>query len=229
MTRIGEQADVLRALGRYLDEQVASGIEITAHEVFLAVSWQGASTEQGHRAYQEHDLEALRAHARALRQPASTAPRVSDGTLAELLRTLGQQLDEDDVEMHAIHQENDGFRVSGVVAGRYRTGLRFTSELLEMSAERRAARGTGVDTPIQVDPFGLVTVGAPVFTRDNQRLGKVGEVRGRSFRVETGFLKRDFWLPASSIESVSEGEPVLLMLAKAAVDDVKRYEAPVVP
>ena len=42
MPKIGEQGDVLRAIGRFLDDEGASGIEIRAHEVFLAISWQSA-------------------------------------------------------------------------------------------------------------------------------------------------------------------------------------------
>ena len=144
MVQVGEQADVLRALGQFLDEQHAKGIEIKSHEVFLSVSW-GSQADAGHRAYQEHDLEALRAQARAMRR--GIGGNTESGSLTELLRTVGQQLDRDHIEMNAIFQESEGFRVSGIRQGRYRTGLCFTSELLEMSAELRTTRGTGVDVP----------------------------------------------------------------------------------
>src|SRR5438045_1566052 len=39
MPSVGEQADILRALGRMFDEERANEIEITIHEAFLAVSW----------------------------------------------------------------------------------------------------------------------------------------------------------------------------------------------
>src|SRR4051812_33128759 len=116
MAREGGQADVLRALGRFLDEQGATGIEIKNHEVFLAVSWAQAGASAGQRAYQEKDLEGLREQARAMRK--GNAGGTPAGSMGELLRTLGQDLDEADVEVAGIAQEADGFRVSGSSRGR---------------------------------------------------------------------------------------------------------------
>jgi len=225
MVRVGEQADVLRALGQFLDEQGASGIEIKSHEVFLAITW-GSRADAGHRAYQEHDLEALRAQARAMRRGGGGASTDS-GSLTELMRTLGQQLDRDQIEMNSIYQEPDGFRVSGIRQGRYRTGLCYTSELLETSAERRTARGTGVDVPlVRADPFEQVVLGGPVFTRDNQRLGRLSEVRGRYFRVEPGFLQRPYWLAAETVGSAAADEPVILSINKVDVFERRLKELP---
>ncbi len=225
MTRVGEQADLLRALGRFLDEQKASGIDIKTHEVFLAVTWEKGEPGSQHKAYQEHDLEALRAHARALRR--TSARGVSDGSYAELLRTLGQQLDEEGTEMNAIYEESDGFRVSGVGRGLYRTGLCFTSELIEWSVERRAARGTGPQEDDLADnPFERMSIGAAIFTRDNQRIGKVADIQGRYFKVDPGFLQRAYWLPAECVESAGSGEPALLSIPKAEVFEKRKTATP---
>ncbi|HZT08614.1 MAG TPA: hypothetical protein VFC51_16445 [Chloroflexota bacterium] len=138
MPTVGDQADVLRALGRLLDQEQAQAIEITNHDVFVSVTWQrrGGTAEQ--RALQEIDLETLRADARAMRKGIFT--RNPGGSLAELLRTLGQELDRAQVDVSTITEEPEGFRVSGVAGGRYFRQLYHKSDLLSLSASRRAMR-----------------------------------------------------------------------------------------
>ena len=79
---------------------------------------------------------------------------------------------------------------------------------------------------MRTDPFEKVEVGVPVFTRDNQRLGKVGEVRGRFLRVEPGFLQRSYWVPADTVGSAEASEPVILGINKVAVFDQRVKELP---
>ena len=138
MPATGEQADVLRALGRFLDEQGASEIEIVNREAFLAVSWKQRTPGEGQRAYQEHELEALREQAREMRKGSTGNPL---GALAEMLRTLGQDLDQKQVEVTTITQEAEGFRVSGTASGRYFRELYPTGSLLMNSKRRRVGRG----------------------------------------------------------------------------------------
>jgi hypothetical protein len=225
MPKIGEQGDVLRAIGRFLDDEGASGIDIRAHEVFLAISWQSARPGGAQRSYQEHELDALRAQARFLRTGGGGPVR--ETSFAELMRTLGQELDEVGMELTALIQEGEGFRVSGIDEGIYRTRLCFFSELYEASARHRAKRGTGREKdPEEIDPFLGVSVGAPVFTKDNQRVGKVGAVTGRSFKVDTPFLQKDFWLPSTCIAGAAYGQPVLLSVYKSELDPIKRANPP---
>jgi hypothetical protein len=136
----GGMADALRALGRYLDEQGATGVEIVDRETYLAVSWDkraaGSGPEQ--RSYVEQELEELRAQAREMRQGGAGNPA---GSLAELLRTLGQELDERDIDVNMIVQEPDGFLVTGIDGGRYFRQLFETSELLAAADRRRIERG----------------------------------------------------------------------------------------
>jgi hypothetical protein len=138
MPTLSEQPDLLRALGRTVDEQRGSEIEITIHEAFLAVSWQvpGRGAEQ--RSLREVDLETLRDQARMLRRGAVDP---HPGAMAEMLRTLGQALSADQLEASSINEEQDGFRVSGIVEGRYTRKLYSKGDLRRMSEKRRAARG----------------------------------------------------------------------------------------
>jgi hypothetical protein len=222
---VGDQADVLRALGRWLDDQGATGVQITDYDVFLSVTWANPDASAAtHRAYQEHELATLRAEARRLRQ---AEPSVPSGPLAELMRTLGQELDLAELAASGIVQEPEGFRVSGVAEGNYFSRLYLTSELLELSAQGQALRGTrGEPAP---DHFAQLTVGLRVDTADNQRLGKVGAIQGRYFKVHAGLLQRDYWLPAESIASVASVAPtgrVVLAFPKAELDRHKQANVP---
>lgn len=219
MPTLGEQADILRALGRYLDEHGASGIQIQALEVVLQVTWTRDSTGPDHVAVQEHDLETLRQQARAMRQGSGSGS--PPGSLAELLRTLGQELDDAGIEANGIVQEADGFRVSGVAAGRYVNEFYPIDELLERSAGRRQMRGTAPAQPEWVDPFEGVIPGLSVVTADQHRVGKVAEVRGRHFRVEAGLLQRDFWLPAECVSAVEADQRVLLVQNRSQLEPYK--------
>jgi hypothetical protein len=227
MPKIGEQGDVLRAIGRFLDEEGASNVEVRAHEAFLAIMWASDRPGGEQRSYQEHELDALRAQARFLRRGGGGSGVAADGSFAELLRTLGQELDEVGMELTALVQETDGFRVSGVQDGRYRTQLCFFSELEEATAFHRAKRGTGEERdPHEIDPFLGVSIGAPVFTRDNQRLGKVGSISGRAFKVKTSFLQSDYWLQSIYVAAAAAGEPVLLSIHKSELERHKQANPP---
>lgn len=69
-----------------------------------------------------------------------------------------------------------------------------------------------------------VTVEAPVYTRDGQKIGKVAEVRGGALKVQTGLLQRDFWLPADSVSSAVSGDRVMLAHDKAELPQYKVSE-----
>jgi hypothetical protein len=228
MPKVGEQADIFRALGRFLDDQGAQGIEIRALEVVIQVSWSKDAPGSEHIAVQEHDLESLREQARTMRQSDSTDGGAggSTGSLAEVMRTLGQELDEAGLEANGIVQEPDGFRVSGVAGGRYASDFYPTSELLERSAERRELRGSGPATVAAIDPFPSVNVGLAVVTHDQHRIGKVAELRGRFFRVEAGMLQRDFWLPAECVAAVEPDQRVLLSPNRTQLESHKSRIAP---
>jgi hypothetical protein len=77
----------------------------------------------------------------------------------------------------------------------------------------------------QTNPIIRVTPGTPVYERDGSRVGKVGEVRGEAFRVETGLFQRDYWLPADAIDSAVAGDAVMLAISKGEIGSHK-IEAP---
>jgi hypothetical protein len=220
VAKVGVQADVLRALGRFLDDQSARQIQIEVHSSSLEVTWETMRSGTRNQDYREHDLESLRRQARRMRRIPQGTP---DGSLAEMLRTLGQELDSDGIDVAIIIQEGETFRVSGTKEDRYVNRLYFMSELEMVSDDRRQARGTGQDDPVLSDPFSQVTVGLLVSTRDQQSLGKVSAIRGRHFKVATPRLQRDFWLPAGCIASIAPEEAVRLIVAKADLHQYKSW------
>ena len=153
---------------------------------------------------------------------------IPGGHLAELLRTLGQELDRDGVDVSGIVQQEAGFLVSGTIEGRYTRKLYGNEELRELSEARRTARSLSTSTDGAADaPVGSALLGAPVITADEQHVGKVKEVRGQFFRVDAGFLQRDFWLSADCVVSAIPGEQVLLEISKASLNQHKRHNPPV--
>jgi CRP-like cAMP-binding protein len=139
LPRAGEQADILRALGQSLDDLGAdAGIEIKGHESFVSVSWLSEGPWGAQRSYQEQGLESLRTRARALRKGSTDG--TPSGALAEIFRTIGQELDDEGIEVTGIFQEEGGFRVSGIRSGIYQTSLWYLSDIHELSEQRRATR-----------------------------------------------------------------------------------------
>jgi hypothetical protein len=70
-------------------------------------------------------------------------------------------------------------------------------------------------------PILRVTVGTPFFTRDGEKIGKVKEVRGQAFQVETGLLQKDYWLPGGSVAEAVPDAAVTLVADKDQIDTHK--------
>lgn len=80
----------------------------------------------------------------------------------------------------------------------------------------------------EVSPILRVTVGTPVYSWDNHKIGKVKEIQSDAFKVETGLLQRDYWLPAASINEAVPDEAVILSFEKGQLDTHKVAEPPVI-
>ncbi len=78
----------------------------------------------------------------------------------------------------------------------------------------------------QPSPFLRVTVGAPVVTADDERIGSVKEVRSSAFKVDTGLFRRDMWLPAYTVARAVPDLVVTLTLDKAQIAEHKLDTAP---
>jgi hypothetical protein len=134
-------AQLLRALGHYLDQRQAVIASIESDESALCIRWI-IVTEEGTREelspLDPFDLDVLRWRGRLFRDLAW-----SGGERAELLRTLGQNLDRDAIRIHAISEDGDGFVVEGTIGEKTVRRSYSLANLRLQSAERRASRSDG--------------------------------------------------------------------------------------
>ncbi|HZT06522.1 MAG TPA: hypothetical protein VFC51_05790 [Chloroflexota bacterium] len=140
MPQVGEYADIFRALGRFLDDLNAASVQIDNQGEYMAVRWNRTLGSVQERIFRERDLDALREQARAMRRGLLKASP-SRGSLAELLRTLGQELDRDKIEVSTISQNEVGFDLTGTVDRRYVRRSYVLSELEAISTQRMVLRG----------------------------------------------------------------------------------------
>jgi hypothetical protein len=77
------------------------------------------------------------------------------------------------------------------------------------------------------DPFLRVTVGSPVLTSDEHKVGSVKERRSNAFKVGTPMLQRDYWLPGGTIRSATPDGAVVLWIARAELEQFKLAQPPV--
>jgi hypothetical protein len=219
MPKIRDNAEILRALGRFLDDQGATTFEIVNHIAYLAVAWDSpnSGSAPSERAYQDHHLNDLRAEARGMRQGAEGPV----GSLVELLRIVGQELDRERVDLSSIRRDERAFHVSGSRDGRHYQAEYRTKDLVVIGANRRAARGQSPARPereqVAAEPerdpgrrlYGVV-IGARVFDEEGELIGQVTDVRSRYFKVAKNLRDEGYWLPAESIGAITHGGDVLL-------------------
>jgi hypothetical protein len=133
----GEYADLLRAIGRLLDQEALKALLldprvlamaakaddnpmdqalIVAHEDYFAVSWRAKTGAMQRRIYRQFDLDELLEQAKTLREEGTAR---SYGEREELLRTLGQELDRGGVELKGVMEsaDDDGLQLRGRVHG----------------------------------------------------------------------------------------------------------------
>jgi len=70
-------------------------------------------------------------------------------------------------------------------------------------------------------PILRVTVGKPLYSQDGAKVGKVKEVRGQAFKVETGLFSKDYWLAGESVAEAAPDLAVTLGVDKGQVDTRK--------
>jgi hypothetical protein len=152
----GEHADLLRAIGRLLDREAAEDVHLANNGAFLTLSWRSRIGGADERHYEAHNLEELRRWAREARGDSQQGPR---GYFADLLRTLGQDLDREGADFTQIVQEADGLAVTGSAGGRYLREIYYAADLLTSSQRRRAWRDSSAPIQDAGPPAGGSTVG----------------------------------------------------------------------
>lgn len=133
MIPVGEYSDTLRALGRFLDDAQAYGIEITGRGEEWEVKWDRAGTTR----FQRFQLEALRAAARQHRGLEGDLPRL---TTSQMLRSLGDVLDGLNATSFAVLELSDGYQLTATVAGREVVQTYSLDEIRALVAKRLEGR-----------------------------------------------------------------------------------------
>jgi hypothetical protein len=133
----GEYTDLLRAIGRLLDREEAQDVRLMNNGAFLSLSWRSPTRGTDERQYEDHNLEELRRWAREARGDIQRGPREF---FADLLRTLGQDLDRDGVDFTQIVQSGDALAVTGSADGRYVRQTYYAGDLQASSQRRRTWR-----------------------------------------------------------------------------------------
>jgi len=77
---------------------------------------------------------------------------------------------------------------------------------------------------IEPAPILRVTVGAPIYTADDQKLGKVKAINGNFFQVETGVFHKDYWLSGETVTEAVPDHSVQLGFNKEELDTHKRND-----
>jgi hypothetical protein len=136
-------ADLLRAAGQLFDEHRARAVEIHAHDDFWLVSFTGLSSDPPEpprsRLFHALDLQQLATEAQLLREGPVPAALAS-GIHAELLRTLGQELDAARIRLHELQELHAAYRVHGTAPHGPVTQLVPLADLAVLSQQRQAHR-----------------------------------------------------------------------------------------
>ncbi len=138
----GHWGDILRVIGRHLDSKGAEDVEITVDNV-LAVRWKAGTEASESASYTEFDMDKLREQAPLMRRPIPTPPR---GDREEMLRTLGQELDEHGIMLTDVVEIAGSYRVYGKDANGPVYRFYSRAEVLQLSEKRRAMRGVPAET-----------------------------------------------------------------------------------
>jgi hypothetical protein len=76
----------------------------------------------------------------------------------------------------------------------------------------------------QPNPYLRVTLDAPIFSADYEKLGTVKAIDAQAFKVGTGFLHRDYWLAAALVGEAAPDSAVILTVTKVDLDAHKQDE-----
>jgi hypothetical protein len=80
---------------------------------------------------------------------------------------------------------------------------------------RHAGRTLTMTAAPQPAPILRVTVGTPVYSADDHKLGKVKAIRAGHFQVETGLFQRDYWLSGELVQEAVPEHSVHLAVPNA--------------
>jgi len=150
-----DYSDTLRALGRFLDEEAATGVKVVDAGDHLSVSWHGRQGAPEERGYRSFEIDELRDRARLMRSGQERAP--AEG-MSENMRAVGWILDQMAADLVSVQQEDGGLRLIAIVAGRRATRTYADEDLATLLQLQREGRGSG-RAPLAARAYGPLPEG----------------------------------------------------------------------
>lgn len=135
-----DYSDTLRALGRFLDEEAATGVKVVDAGDHLSVSWRGRQGTPEERGYRSFELDELRDRARLMRSGLEATP--SEG-MSEIMRALGWILDQMGADLVSVQEEGTAIRLNAIANGRRVSRTYPGEDLLRLVQLQRHGRGAG--------------------------------------------------------------------------------------
>jgi hypothetical protein len=145
----GEHAALLRAIGRLLDAEFAENVQLVNNDAAVTLSWRKPGLGGEQRSYRQENLEELR---RFAAQSRGTYRGDQADSLAELLRTVGQDLDRERWKLTRLVQEPDGWVAEGWLNDRPITRKHLLRDLVASSKRRREWRRSTPPADLPVPP-----------------------------------------------------------------------------
>jgi hypothetical protein len=129
-----------------VESEGGSSLQVVRYGSVLVVWWRAGDDSREERRFSERDLASLGEESRLLR---GVAANCSSAHLAEVLRTLGQDLDTMRADAIGIVEEPDGFFLTASSSGGHLMRTYTAEEVLRLSQQRRQARSSqGYSPPL---------------------------------------------------------------------------------
>jgi hypothetical protein len=133
----GDYSDAFRSLGQLLEQARALELSIVDQGPYLEVSWSDRQGNREERHLREEDLAALTLAGSLYRGLGSSMRRFG---ASDLLRALGQRLDNMRLEHVSVVETYQGFMIGGRVRGQPTSHSFSFTDLVSLTEELRRVR-----------------------------------------------------------------------------------------
>ena len=133
MTDETDYSDLLRAVGGFLDDADAREVDINDESGHWSVAWD----RSGVASFGPDELSALRAIAESRRGLVDDQPQIG---LAQLLRVIGQKLDDMDATGFSIAVVPNGFEITAIVGTTRSVNVYTIEELTDLARQQQQRR-----------------------------------------------------------------------------------------
>ena len=133
----GDYSDAFRSLGQLLEQARALELSIVDQGPYLEVTWSDRQGKREERHLREEDLAALNLAGTLYRGLGNSTNRFG---ASDLLRALGQRLDNMHIERVSVVETHQGFLVGGRMRGQPMSHSFSFTDLVSLTEELRRGR-----------------------------------------------------------------------------------------